>query len=260
MSGSDDGIRDFAMNSSPKTTGDTLAPEGMEANIGVPAPVAPADPADAPDAVPLRLPFHTVLINSVAFAFSALLSPYLVIPAGTVGIVATAPSSKRQFLLWTAISVFFSTIVPALYVILQVVRGKITDVHVMEREQRGGPFVVALVSSLVGAIVLHQLKAPAIVWCIGVVLFFNGLVMLWITKYWKISIHVAVLSSTIFTALLWFHDIRSWELLWLIPALMWARIWRGRHTIWQGLAACSVSGALTAGVVWVIRQLPSIFG
>jgi len=238
---------------------DSLAPAGTTEQDILSTPVAPIDPADAPDAVPLRLPFGVVLINSVAFAFSALLSPYLVIPAGTVGIVATAPSSKRQFLVWTALSVFFSTIVPALYVVLQVVRGKITDVHVMEREQRGGPFVVALVSSLIGAIVLHEIKAPAIVWCIGVVLFFNGLVMLWITKYWKISIHVAVLSSTVFTALLWIHEIQAIALLWMIPALMWARIWRGRHTIWQGLAACTVSGALTYAVVYVIRLLPTIF-
>ena len=245
--------------SSESSAHDTLAPDGLADKAIAETPIAPLDPADAPDAVPLRLPPGVVLINSIAFAFSALLSPYLVIPAGTVGIVATAPGSKRQFVLWTALSVFFSTVVPALYVMIQVARGKITDVHVMEREQRGGPFVVALVSSLIGAIVLHEIRAPAIVWCIGVVLFFNGLIMLWITKYWKISIHVAVLSSTVFTALLWIHDIEAWALLWMIPALMWARIWRGRHTIWQGLAACSVSGLLTASVVWVIRQLPMIF-
>ncbi|HEX8552386.1 MAG TPA: hypothetical protein VF681_12630 [Abditibacteriaceae bacterium] len=202
-----------------------------------------------------KTPWQSVL-QTLAFAFSALLSPYLVIPIGTVGIVATTSASRRDFLLWTFLSVFFSTLVPALYVVVQIWRGKITDVHVMEREQRGGPFTVALISSVVGALVLRQLRAPAEVWGIGLVQFLNGLVMLQITKFWKISMHVAVLSATILAALLMIEGISPLALLWMIPALIWARVSRGRHTMWQGMAACCVACALTALVLYLILYLP----
>ena len=85
--------------------------------------------------------------QGLAFALSALLSPYLVIPVGTVAVVASVSYSRRESLIWTLFSILFSTIVPALFVIIQIWREKITDVHVMEREQRGGPFLVAIFSS-----------------------------------------------------------------------------------------------------------------
>src|SRR5688500_6009709 len=90
--------------------------------------------------------------QSVAFTLSAVLSPYLVIPVGTVAIVASVSYTRREWLIWTMLSVLFSTVIPALYVLIQVWRGRITDIHVMEREQRGGPFLVAILSSAVGAL------------------------------------------------------------------------------------------------------------
>ena len=195
-------------------------------------------------------------IRSLAFALSALLSPYLVIPAGTVGIVATTSAARTDFLRWTAISIFFSTVVPALYVLIQIARGRITDVHVMEREQRGGPFTVALISSVFGALVLRWLKSPVEIWGIGLVLFVNGLVILQISKYWKISVHVAVLSATVLAAIVMIKGVSPFALAWMIPALIWARVTRGRHTIWQGLAACAVACAITATVLYLILYLP----
>jgi len=212
--------------------------------------------------VTVPLPLGTRLLHSVAFGLSALLSPYLVIPFGTIGIVATQPQSYTQLVKWSLLSILFSTVIPALYVVAQILRGKITDVHVMEREQRSGPFLVAVVSSFIGAVVLSQLRAPIQVWSIGVVLGVNGLVMLWISSKWKISIHVAVLSATVLVAIILIPDINPWRLAWLVPALMWARVTRGRHSIWQGLAACAVACLLTSTLLFFIvgPQLLRAFG
>jgi hypothetical protein len=232
----------------PTLPHDVLAQEGV--------PVTPlAAPAAAQVGVAVASPVNTVT-GTVAFALSALMSPYLVIPVGTVGIVASTSATRADFLKWTFLSVFFSTLVPALYVVIQIWRGKITDVHVMEREQRGGPFTVALVSSVVGGLVLRYLRAPAEVWGIGLVLFINGLVMLQITRIWKISMHVAVLSATILAAIIMIDGVSIPALVWMVPALIWARVTRGRHTVWQGLAACGLSCALTGGVLYLILFLP----
>lgn len=191
-------------------------------------------------------------VRSFAFALSALLSPYLVIPVGTITVVASVSYSQHEWLVWTLLSVFFSTVIPALYVLVQVWRGKITDIHVMEREQRGGPFLVAILSSAVGALVLRTLGAHVAVWGIGVVLAGNGLVLFWISSHWKISMHVAVLSSTILAAVMMIEGIALWNLAWLVPALIWARISRGRHTLWQGIGGCLVACSVTAGLLWLV--------
>ncbi|MBV9470078.1 MAG: hypothetical protein JOZ57_12640 [Abitibacteriaceae bacterium] len=217
---------------------------------GEPPLVAQPPVAATGDAVPVAQPPLVVLYQTAAFALSALLSPYLVIPAGTVGIVASQPSSKRQLILWTSLSVFFSTVTPALYVVIQILRGKITDVHVMEREQRGGPFMVAIASCFIGALVLRQIHAPPAVYSIGIVLAVNGIILSWITSFWKISMHVAVLSATVLAAIIVVPGIGVWRIVWLIPALIWARVTRKRHTLGQGMAACAVACVVTGTVLY----------
>lgn len=217
-------------------------------------------PPGVPKAVAVPQPLGTHLLQSLAFAFSALLSPYLVIPVGTIIIVATQSSGRRDFLLWTAISVISSTVIPAIYVIYQIWRGKITDVHVMEREQRGGPFLVAVVSAALGAVILKFIGAPSVVWGVGVVLLLNGIVLSWITTFWKISMHVAVLSATVYATLVLVKGISAWSLLWMIPALMWARAVRGRHSIWQGIAGCAVACLTTAAAFYSVDMWQLVLG
>jgi hypothetical protein len=100
--------------------------------------------------------------------------------------------------------------------------------------------------------------APLPVWSLGVVLAVNGVVMLGITTYWKISMHVSVLSATVLAALLLIPDVQRWQLLLLIPALMWARVTRGRHSIWQGIGGCAVASIITLLVHFGLKILYKI--
>lgn len=203
----------------------------------------------AESAVPVPVTRRRAIVQSAAFALSALLSPYLVIPIGTTVIVASVALSRNEWLIWTLLSILFSTVIPALYVLIQVWRGKITDIHVMEREQRGGPFLVAILSSALGALLLRKLGADVRVWGVGAVLAANGVALLWISSYWKISMHVAVLSSTVLAAAIMIEGVSLWGLAWMVPALIWARVTRKRHTIWQGIGGCLVASSLTAAVL-----------
>lgn len=192
-----------------------------------------------------KLPPRASLLDRLAFLFSAALSPYIVLPVGSVGIIyGRSPAS--HFLLWAGISVFFSTFLPALYVVVQVWRGKITDVHVMEKGQRTWPFVVTILGGFVAAYILYLLHAPTSVWGLSILLSVNGLVISLITIVTKISVHVAVLSATVLGAVILHPGTNPWSLLWLIPALIWARQARGRHSIWQGLGGCLMATLVTA--------------
>lgn len=198
-----------------------------------------------PVAVPVPVPPLVRLVHAIAFALSAVLSPYIVLPLGTITIIGSFAQATRTFALYAGISVLFSTILPALFVMFQIWRGKITDVHVMEREQRGGPFLVAILSSALGAWILHAIGAPMEVWGISAVLTLNGVILTGITTVWKISMHVAVLSATVLANIVMIQGVDARPLLILIPALMWARVTRGRHSIWQGLAGAGMAMLVT---------------
>ena len=184
----------------------------------------------------------------LAFVLSALLSPYLVIPVGTIGIVH-ARSEPTQFLLWVSISLLFSTVFPLVYILIGMWRGTISDVHVMERDQRGGPFAVAIAGGFVGALFLFLLGAPPSVWGLSVIQAVNGLAILVITQFTKISVHVSVLSATVLGASVLHPKVAPLAFFWLIPVLIWARAKRGRHSYAQGAAGFLVASVVTSLVI-----------
>lgn len=198
----------------------------------------------------VRLKRKRTFADWLAFALSAVLSPYIVIPVGTVGIVyARTPHSSNQFLLWAALSLLFSTAFPLFYILFGMWRGTISDVHVMERGQRGAPFVIAIVGGFLGAFLLHLLQAPVSVWGLSLIQAVNGLAILGITHFTKISVHVSVLSATVLGATVLHPNVPPFAFFWLIPLLIWARAKRGRHSIWQGVAGFVVSSGITSLVI-----------
>ena len=230
-----------------RARGAAADPDSLQSSPLEAGPHAPDNPPPAPQSLPQKIS------DALAFFLSAVLSPYIVIPVGTLYLVwARSLANPELFWPWLGVSLFFSTILPVLFILYGIWRGTITDVHVMERTQRGGPFVVAIIGSLVAAIVLHQMEAPRSVWALSAILAVNGVAMLFITNYTKISIHVAVLSATVLGASILEPMIHPMMLVWLIPALMWGRWRRGRHTWAQGIMGCVVACVLTAGTIYSI--------
>ena len=237
----------FPKGISPRARGAAAHPDSLQSSPLSAGPHAPDNPPPAPQTLPQKIS------DGLAFFLSAVLSPYIVIPIGTLYLVwARSRADPELFWPWLGVSLFFSTILPVLFILFGIWRGTITDVHVMERTQRGGPFVVAIVGSLVAAIALHWMGAPKSVWALSAILAVNGLAMLFITNYTKISIHVAVLSATILGASMLEPELPAKTLLWFIPALMWGRWRRGRHTWAQGIMGCAVACLLTAGTIYSI--------
>jgi len=217
----------------------------------------PPPPIESPEAaVPAPLPPRRggSFFNALAFMFSAVLSPYLVILFGTAGIVY-ARSEPEDFWIYVTISLLFTTVAPALYVIYGIKKGFISDVHVMEREQRGGPFAVAIGGGFLSALILYFIGAPASVWALSLIMAVNGIAIWLITFKTKISVHVSVLAATVLGASILHPNVKPLYIVWLIPALMWARWYRRRHTIWQGLGGAVVASVITAIIIVCIPSL-----
>ncbi len=179
-----------------------------------------------------------------AATISVAASPFLVLPLFAGLITARYSPDIGRFLLWTALSGFFSTGITLLYIVVRVRSGQISDIHVMHREQRGGPFGVALASSAAGALVLHLVGAPLPVVVLGVATVANGVVFALITLRWKISMHPSVFAAAVLSAAYLLDGAWAW-LLALLPVIVWARIRRTRHSAAQGIVAVGLALAIT---------------
>jgi len=184
------------------------------------------------------------LLEGLAFLLSGLTSPYVVIPLLSLAVVTWRCNDWREGLLWAGITIFFATIVPLLYVYAGMHRGTITDLHVMLREERLEPFVVATVSSLAGTLILHRLGAPMEIVMLGVVVVANGVVFALMSLFTKVSVHAAVVTVAIYVGGTFFHP-AVYCLLLALPIVLWARLYRGRHSLWEGLEAILVAAGVT---------------
>ena len=226
------------------------APESVPPSLSESAPSLPASGKSR--SVGVRLKRKRSSLDWIAFLLSALLSPYLVIPVGTVALIyarSSASHPPQEYLTWMAVSLFFSTALPLGYILWGMWRGTISDVHVMERDQRGTPFIIAIVGGFLGAFLLFLLGAPKSVWALSLIQAVNGLVILLITYFTKISVHVAVLSATVLGAAALHPAFSPYAAMGLIPLLMWARTKRGRHSWLQGLGGFFVASSVTSLVV-----------
>lgn len=197
---------------------------------------------------------HRRLEDILAFILSALASPFLVLPIFAIAVAARCSANRAQFLLWALLGAFFSTGIPFLYILIGVKTGRITDMHVREREQRNGPFIVALFSSAAGAALLYLAGAPLPLIVLGIGIIANGVVFLLITLRWKISMHPSVYTATVVAGTFLLDHRVAW-LLCMLPAIVWARSHRSRHNIAQGLAAIGIAALITLAVLAVFGYL-----
>jgi len=178
--------------------------------------------------------------DRTALYLSAVLSPFILIPI-FIFIVCHA-FSRNMFELFQSFATcfFFSTIVPFVDIFIGLKRNRITDIHVAELAQRREPFIVSLISILIGTLVLHLMKMPREIVILGWVMFLNGFIFFIISLYWKISMHSSILAGIIISLMVLVNVNYAWGFI-LLPILIWARMHRRRHNIYQGVIAIIVA-------------------
>ena len=191
---------------------------------------------------------HNHFLDKLAFGLSALTSPYVVIPVMSLWVVGEHGADWHEGLLWAGITVFFTTIVPLLFVWVGIRRGAITDIHVMVREERLGPFIVATISSFVGTLILHRIGAPMEIVVLGAVVVANGLVFAIMSCFTKVSIHMAVVTVGIYISGV-LSDPAWYALIATLPFVLWGRVYRKRHSIREGIIAVLIACLITAVVL-----------
>lgn len=186
-------------------------------------------------------------LGYLAFAISAVTSPYVVTGAVATVTVLLLHPSRQELWLWGGICVLTGAVLPLAIVLLMWRKRHLTDIHVAVRSQRALPFVAALVSGAVGVGLLAAVEAPDPLIALGAVYLANGLLLAIISRRWKISVHVSVYSTGVIAVAL-LGPTEALLGLALVPLVLWARVYRGKHTLRQGLVPVLMSAAVTPAV------------
>lgn len=171
----------------------------------------------------------------LAYVLSAVTSPFLILPLLVLGATWGIAPTLGEFVLWGSIILWFIAILPTMYVVWAVRTKRITDVHITMREQRASVFLVFLVSAAVALGVLWWLGAPKSIFLLALVAMGNGIFAACVTFFWKVSMHAWVYAVATASLALIAQEPRAWWLLLGLPAIVWARTVRQRHTPMQGI-------------------------
>jgi membrane-associated phospholipid phosphatase len=211
--------------------------------------------AGAPDEA--AAPFPTdektyTLRDGVARVLSAAFQPTLTSTYLLLGVSFLAAPSPVSALAWFLILALIASGLPYAYLLIQVARGRLSDIQVAIREQRLWPLVVGLLCTSVAFTVALLAGAPtklAVTILVGLVC---GVILTVVTLWWKISLHSATLAGAT-VVLLWVWSAWGWVGLPLTFAVGWSRVVLRRHTPAQVVGGAAVAAVVSPLVIVVAR-------
>lgn len=183
-------------------------------------------------------------LSRLAWLLSGLLSPFVLTPLFAALFILELTENRWEFLKLYFLCVGCSAGVPAAYIGINVYSGRITDMHVQRLEQRRGPFLAGIAGLALQAVSLWMVGAPWPLCLYALTLCIGGMAFAGISLTWKISVHTGGLGACLAGAI----ALLGWSPWWLLlqVPLIWARSYRKRHHVLQG-----VSGAVLGFIpVW----------
>ncbi len=161
---------------------------------------------------------------------SLLLHPIVITPIVIIFFLSKVENSWSTQIGWLISLIFFGLILPVLWLIIFSDRNGF-DVSFSRRPiflglNLFGVFILTLIYFLGGAPPIYQMLTISIL--------LIGFVMVTVTFFWKISIHLAGLGTSLALLTVWFGY--SIGLLYIaFPLLFWARIYLKKHTFGQAI-------------------------
>ncbi len=212
----------------------------VEGQAGVNQQAGVSEPALGAEIRPLRLRVARYVSNILAPASISL-------PLVLVVALYRAPD-PRMALVYACITLLFLSLGPLAYIVIGVRLGKLSDVDVSRRSERAGPFLFGLASVMLGLLTLSAMHGPKTLTTLLILTAVSGVIMMFITLWWKISIHASSMAgaATILTVLFGSSMIPTFLLLILVS---WSRVVLRRHTIAQVTAGALMSIALTIIII-----------
>ena len=188
----------------------------------------------------------------LARVLTEVLSPVNQVPVLIAAVALESTETPLEAVRWGLFTIIFFSAAPLAIILIQLRRGRISDYHIREREQRKAVGWAMIASTISGLVLLHLLGAPrglvALAGSMAAGITTAGL----ITLIWKISMHVAVTAGSV-TVLTLVFGYQPLLLSPLIPLSAWSRVALRDHTPAQALAGAAL-GVACSGVVFQTLQ------
>lgn len=166
--------------------------------------------------------------------------------------------SPVQAVIWAFTYGILVCLMPLLYIVWMVRRGKIGDLHMKERQERLGPFVFSMFCTCVAWQVLRLMGAPPMMPMVAIFTLAELIVMSLITLVWQISMHTMSISVAVVATGIVFGPTSALLMSPLMPLVGVARLKLGRHTVSQVVAGAIV-GAVIPVILLILHMNFAIF-
>ncbi|BCU71177.1 hypothetical protein KN1_24740 [Stygiolobus caldivivus] len=146
-------------------------------------------------------------------------------------------------LLDLVITLTFFSFFPFLLTLILLKLGKVSDLLVTKREERGLLILLSFIGYLAAVLILYLTGVNLFLY-ISILYIINTLLIFLITLVYKISIHISVLSGVATTLTLLFGI--NFAFLYIVTVIVaWARVKAKEHTLSQVLSALILFSVLT---------------
>lgn len=163
---------------------------------------------------------------------------------------------RARFIYIAALSILFASVLPITVLSLWS-RKKNLEGDIPQREERIVPLLIVIAIYLAGTLALYAAKAPLLAVSLMFFYFSNTLVVLFISLFWKISIHsMGVAGPT--TVLVLALGPAGALLSLMLPPVIWSRLYLRRHTMAQLIMGAALGFTLTAAQLGIIYRYSGI--
>lgn len=166
-------------------------------------------------------------------AVAAVADPAVVVTLTALLVAVRSATSTSSGLGWAFIATFFCVGLPYIALLVMLRQGAVTDRHLVVREQRRWPLVVAAVSVVTGLLLLLVAGAPRPLVALVAAMVAGLVVMSAVTHWFKASFHTGVVTGSAGVLALVFGPLTLVGMVPLAALVGWARVRSGRHSVGQ---------------------------
>ena len=174
--------------------------------------------------------FHPLFLPAIAFIFL---------------IIADANQDLFHKFVVGSVAVLFSVILVPAYILFLKRKGLVDSADILIREQRINPLLVGAASYFIGFLLLKGINAPSLIQGLMFCYATNTLLVVSITKWWKVSVHTTAISGPLVVLAYQFGNL-AFPFFGFIPLVGASRLVLKRHTVGQVLVGAAIGVFMTA--------------
>ncbi|MEO6913233.1 MAG: hypothetical protein ABI182_04325 [Candidatus Baltobacteraceae bacterium] len=190
--------------------------------------------------------------RDLARIVSTIFNPFLTALALFIILAHARATDTVNFWYLLFLSTVFTSIGPMLYVFWLYATDRISDLDMSIRGERESVFGTFVIFYLLGTVTLWRTHAPLLLVATLAGYTLSTVLVLVITRYWKISTHaLGITAPLVALSLLYGKQVLPFFI--LIPMVAWARVYLKAHTVGQVIAGSVLATGSTVFFFWAFH-------